>query len=244
LPDQKAAAYRALCLGTLLMRANLEDKLRTGNVTPLPSAQPASMLWEPVKSWLERYSVSAFLSPKEEDLLRKSVGSWSLQELVNSGWRAECLGVVLWALGEILNMPSYDTQFSAPDLLQRLPMARQPDEFVGRAKLRSSTDISKARDLAELWNWRARTTRVQKSQVNLPPGMTFQQIISNSARQAHKAGMIASPIDNDFPLHGKSFGKLSDEEYENSSSICQERHFALNWLTGHSEDWDDTPTET
>ena len=242
MPDQKVTAYRALCLGALLMRANLEDRLR--NTMPLPSAQPASMFWEPVKSWLAKYNVSAFLSPKEKDLLGKPVGSWSLQDVVNSSWRAECLGVVLWALGRTNNIPSYDTQFSAPDILKHIPMGRQPDEFVGKAKLRSSTDISKARDLAELWNWRARTTREQKSQVNLPPGMTFQQIISNSARQAHKAGMISSPIDNDFPLYGKSFGKLSEEEYQNSSSICQERHFALNWLTGHSEDWDNTPTET
>lgn len=242
MPDEKTAAYRALCLGALLMRANLEDRLRSA--MPLPSAQPASLLWEPVKSWLEQYNVSPFLSPKEKELLGKPVGSWSLQEIVNSSWRAEALGVILWALQQINNVPSYDTQFLAPDVLKRLPMGRQPAEFVGKVKLRSSTDLSKARDLAELWNWRSRTTRTQKGQVNLPPGMTFQQIISNSARQAHKTGMISSPIDNDFPLYGKSFGKLSDEEYQNSSSICQERHFALNWLTGHSEDWDNTPTET
>src|SRR5436309_1396836 len=168
------------------MRANLEDRLRSA--MPLPSSQPASMLWEPVKSWFEKYNVSAFLSPKEKDLLGKPAGFWSLQEIVNSSWRAEALGVILWALQQINNVPPYDTQFLAPDVLKRLPMGREPAEFVGKVKLRSSTDLSKARDLAELWNWRARTTRIQKGQVNLPPGMMFQQIISNSARQAHKAG--------------------------------------------------------
>ncbi len=240
--DERTTAYRALCLGTLLMRANLEDSLRRASA--LPQDRPRPELWEAVNSWLEKYAISASLSPKERHLLAKPVGSWSPQETINASWRAEALGVILWALEWLKKIPTYDTQFSAPEILRFLPMGRQPDDFVRKSKLRSNKDLSKARDLAELWNWRGRTTRIQNDKASLPPGMTFQQIISNSARQAHKAGMISTPIDNDFPLYSKAFGKLSEEEYQSSASISQERHFTLNWLTGHSKDWDNTPTET
>ena len=48
----------------------------------------------------------------------------------------------------------------------------------------------------------------------------------------------------DFPAFGKAYRNLSEDEYEQATSIAMERHLALNWLCGYDSDWDETPTDT
>ncbi len=240
-PDAKAVAYRAVCLGTLLMRENIEEGIKAAWKAP---PAPPEKLWGMLSSWMVRYGISEHLFPREKQLQAKPLGSWTMQEIVAASWRLESLGVIAWALSLIGSLPSFDRQCRKDEVLKRIPIGVPPDDFVKKAKLRPAEEISKARDAAELWHWRARTAQIMREGVNAPEGLTFPQILHKSAEQAHRNGLIPKPKDGDFQLFGKPYGKLSEEEYQNATSIATERHCALNWLCGKSNDWDETPTDT
>ena len=73
--------------------------------------------------------------------------------------------------------------------------------------------------------------------------MTFEKIIAMTAAKAQKDGLFHA-IDNDFPAFHKSYAKLSPSEWQTMSSISTERLYALNWLCGYANDWDDVSTDT
>ena len=74
-------------------------------------------------------------------------------------------------------------------------------------------------------------------------GMTFEGIIAMACAQAKEQGDF-EPIGGDFPVRGKAYRDLSEDEYNQATSIAMERHRALNWLCGYSTDWDRVPTDT
>lgn len=75
------------------------------------------------------------------------------------------------------------------------------------------------------------------------PGSWPQQDIAD-ADGALEAGDAPEVIGTDFPAFGKAYVELDADEYAVTTSIAQERHFALNRLCGYSRDWDKTPTDT
>jgi hypothetical protein len=72
----------------------------------------------------------------------------------------------------------------------------------------------------------------------------LEAIVRDAATHAYEQGDIGEPIGADFPLFGKAYREMTDDEYSRATSIAMERHFALNWLCGYSDDWDETPTDT
>jgi hypothetical protein len=239
--DQNKVAQRALCFGALLAREGLEESIR---LKTLSRGESPSELAQRLNSWLAKEGISTYFSPREKDLVGRPLGSWTMEEIVTTSWRSEALGVVLWTLSSIERLPPYDTQFSKPQILASVGLGASAKGFAAKIRLRPQGDVSRERDVAELWHWRARTAELQRKGVSPPPGWTFQQVIAQSARQAYQNGLISKPLDEDFSLFGKSYRRLSEEESHEASSISLERHFALNWLCGHSENWDETSTET
>ena len=65
-----------------------------------------------------------------------------------------------------------------------------------------------------------------------------------SAQLPFDESEIPAPIDGDYPAFGKAYRDLDEIEYSTATSITTERHFALNWVCGYSDDWDKTPTDT
>ena len=51
--------------------------------------------------------------------------------------------------------------------------------------------------------------------------------------------------DEDCAAFGKPYRELTEDEWQMTTSITVERHFALNWLCGYAPNnrWDDTPTD-
>ena len=110
------------------------------------------------------------------------------------------------------------------------------------ARLRSESEIGAARETAEAWLWRARTTFIQKNPEKYPPldGWTYEEIIGAAAKNLQEKGLFKA-IRNDFPAVGKSYAELSDEEWQTLRSIAGERLYGLNWICGYAEDWDRVP---
>ena len=183
----------------------------------------------------------------ERDFMLAGPAEITQQSLLNAIWLAESAVCLLWALGFVDEIPPYDEQ-SDPKLTNRLPL-EQVNVLLSKATLRSSSTVSKQRDLAELWHWRSRTRQLQEAgrmPANLPGGRTIEEVIRLVSEKAGGNHEIPAPIGNDFPAFGKSYRDLTAEEFSVMTSIAMERHRAFNWLCGYAPNnrWSETPTDT
>ncbi|SHI76566.1 protein of unknown function [Desulfatibacillum alkenivorans DSM 16219] len=250
LQNARAVARRALCLAVMVKRGRLEIKLRKSQARGNESIhKEINELYQ----WVKDNALYEALADSESALLRRMGGTWSQQEAGAACWRNEALGTLLWALGAVEEIPPYDHPFEWEDLSQKLPVPAAKEDFpapdpVGlflhKAVIKDPEEIANARELAELWHWRARTTQIMEQGVEAPEGFSFEQIISQAANAAYTQNEIPQPLGGDFPVFGKAYASLGPEELQLAASIARERHLALNWLCMYAEDWDSTPTDT
>jgi len=199
-----------------------------------------------IAEWLDSEGLTASLSVEESRLLEMPAGSWQEQELINVSWRVVAVEALLWALAYSDAIPGYDAEPDEGALMSLLCVLSPIGPFLSESRLRPAVELDKARDLAELWHWRARTTELMRKMADAPApkGLSLPDIIKAAAEKAHGDGYIPEPIDGDFPAFGKAYRDLDEYESAIAKSIAAERHFALNWVCGQSEDWDETPTNT
>lgn len=233
-PAQDEVVDRVLCIAVTAMLGAVLANLRDGALDDGKAAQYATE----AHRWLRRENLADSLSIGERTLVAKPLEDWSEQESSAVGWRDEAAGVLLWAISAVDELPGYDTRFdSIPSLV---PLLAPTADFRLAASLRPAEEIVRARDLAELWHWRSRTTQLRRD----GDGSESDAGVRQSAASAHAAGAIPEPIDGDFPAFGKAYRDLDDEEQANATAIALERHRALNWLCGYASDWDNVPTDT
>lgn len=186
------------------------------------------------------------MTPGERAFIRAVPPEVSHRTYVDVSWLMESADCLLWSLGLIDRLPAYDTQADV-EHLARVP-ADSARVLVSSARLRPMEAISRARDIAELWHWRARTRQLQESgePVRLPEGMTLTRIVQITAEQAASDGLFDAPLGNDFPAFGRPYRDLSPDEWSQAMSIAVERHRAFNWICGYAPGnrWDETPTDT
>lgn len=250
LQDARTVVYRALALGTMLKRGeyeitvqNLGDFMLSEDVrTHIIDKHYAHNTH--LKRWAQQENIFPYLTAEENRLLDMPLAQWSERDIINTSWRVESLGILLWALNIIEDIPHYDTQFEPDTVMQPLEILKPTIDLVWRAELRDSEEIWAVRDLAEIWHWRSRTTEVQRMGVQAPAGISFAQIIQMAAEKAHADGGIPRPINGDFPVFGKAYAEINEDQYSLTTSIAYERHFVMNWLCRFSDDWDNTPTDT
>ena len=243
----RTVAYRTLCLGTLLKRNALE--LGMGGIDELPETIREGWKAEHegihhhLKKWVMEEKILDYFTDDERLLLNAELGDWQQLDRAQVYWRCESLGMLMWAM-EIVDAPYYDAQFDADTLLEPLDLMSPTIDFIWQASLRPADVIHQARDLAEKWHWRAMITQQQEPGEQLPDGQTYPERIKEVAEMMYAEGNLPEVIEDDFPVMGKAYAQLTDEEYNKISSIAKERHYVLNWLCKYSDDWDDVPTDT
>jgi hypothetical protein len=244
LPEQREVAFRALFLSALVIRGEFEMIAHLCKDAGVP-AEGLDERVEALKNWLRTEGVQQHLSDAERGLLAQPLGGWDEQAVIDASWRKESLGVLLWALSVLDAMPAYDTEFPEKVHMEGVGWLRPASEFLSEVKVRSPEEIGRARDIAELWHWRARTRQLQEQGYKAPDEFgSLDEIVKMAARLARENGDIPPPIDDDFPAFGKAYRDLTEGEYSRATSIAMERHYALNWLCGYAEDWDEVPTDT
>jgi hypothetical protein len=156
--------------------------------------------------------------------------------VVEALWQGEGLGVLLWAFS-LVDLAPYDRPFDYESLLQVTG---------GDAELRPLEEIDAARETAQLWHWRARTSEILAQQQPALPAhwQSFDQLVAATAMRGHQRGLLPRPLRGDFPAFGTVYRHLNADQHAEALSIAWERHRALNWLCGFGENWDDVPTDT
>jgi len=202
--------------------------------------------------WALLGPLRAQLSPREQQFAGTNMTTMTQAQRVAASWRTEALQALLWALGIVPEIATYD--MPAGDAPIKAYSAAGFDSALASAKLRPLAELAAARGIAETWLWRARTQQVIKEGRSLPQSpqllhagiKTYDDIVRVTAKMASKRGAIRDIIDDDFPIFGKAYRAASEKEYNLARSIAMERLFVLNWLCGRAPEgrWDETPTDT
>lgn len=215
-------------------------------------AQEMSALTAPYSEVLRTLGFWSKISPSEAAFFRADALTLTEQQHRDATWRTESLTVMMWALGILPELTPPDTQVDLDTI--RPHFVTEIPKFLNEASLRDQAEIDEQRGHAESWHWRSRTRQLIEEGNSFPASpqydqlgiRTFDDIVRFVAPQAIELGTVASTIDDDFPVKGKAYRDLTEEEWAEVRSISMERHFALNWLCGYApgNQWDKTPTDT
>lgn len=242
----RTVATRAMCLGILLKRHGLEEGMRSVNDLPDEIRdgwkREHEGIHQHLKKWCSEEKLTDHFSDDERLLVDAKLGDWQQLDRAVVKWRGESLGMMLWVLS-VVEVPYYDTQFLIEGLLEPLDLMNPTIDFMWQAELIEAEFVHQARDLAEIWHWRAQIREDKKHGKKLPADTTYDDLIKRVANDAYVSGNLPDLINDDFPVLGKAYADLEDDEYEKIASIAKERHYALNWLCKLGNDWDDVPLE-
>jgi hypothetical protein len=236
--DEQNAAFRALCLGALITRGEIEHNLRTQDDDD--HREEFERDSADLSAWANTQDVSHYLSEHEKELFARPAGEWTRQEIINAGWRTEGLGCLLWALSLLEEIPPYDVKFNMQLLLDETGIGQNTRAFLQCVSLRPISCLEHSREVAELWHWRSRTNRLERNHVSGPMGAGFTGMLRQAVERAFYQQDIPRPIRGDFPAFGKPYAELTSDEYSRITSTAYERHHALNWLCGYTRNWDET----
>lgn len=241
--DERTVVYRVLSLGALLKRGELERMiLNFHELFPHADIQEwiaqQTSTHEKLLDWLHEEAIFEQLSESERALLTKSLGTWSERTLLTVEWRTEALGIMLWALGYLEEIPDYDQQFNPEDVLEPLDLLHPTIDLLWTAHLRDEVELITRRDQAEVWNWRSRATELERMGVRPPEGVTFRQIVRSTAEMAYTDGHIPTLLNGDFPAFARPYNALNEDQYMLVSAIAYERYAAFNWLCEFTNQWE------
>jgi hypothetical protein len=243
-PSAPKAAARLVCLASLVVRGLLEEEI--DDTEPAEALEARARIQE-LQDCLKSVRTLGRLSLQESQAMAKPIGGWSARERTNASWRVESAGVIAWSLGLLGEIPAYDTRFCSLDIAEVIPRTRESTrDFVRMAAFRPEGEIRKAREAAEAWLWRARTTQIQADQdkhTSPTPPEKYTECVRSAARKGAAHGWFVA-VNEDFPAFGKAYADLSLEEYRQATSLAQERLWGLNWICGYARNWDRVPLDT
>lgn len=225
-------AARLVALATVVRRCALE-------LDPTGDAEGERF---DMAAWLREEHVTPLLTADELRLVETRVGGLSREVAEDGSWRVEAVAVLAWAAGIADDLPTYELPSPPADVLALVPEPwDKVQPFRADIELRAEDEVAAAREEAELWQWRGQLTL---SGDNTAASVAeLRQIIREVAADSARAGLFERPIGNDFPVAGRPYRSLTDEERELLTDLATERLRALNWVCGFGASWDDAPTD-
>ena len=135
--DSQAAAKRALCLASIVLRAQAEYQLQPEPVDSPSKEKIPSDFDSRQNSWLKTKGLWGVYSTGERALFEKALGRWTRQEIADGQWREESFGVLVWALDGSRAFLPYDVPAVQTDVLSNAP---SPDASQAEMEPRLQTD--------------------------------------------------------------------------------------------------------
>lgn len=120
----------------------------------------------------DKLGAATFLSPDEKDFVDDLAPS--AKDKAQFGWRYECLGVMLWALGFEAELARPAKPADAARLV-KLVMDRGADKLRAEAHPRSAKDILDATDLAYRYDWACVAARMSSEEP--PKGVDCEVVL-------------------------------------------------------------------
>ncbi len=149
-PSAVEISNRALVLYALTRRGTIELVVAETEGDPQRLAQAEGARAE-TDRWLERESLLHALAPLERQLLEAPSGSWPREAVNDAMWRKEALGVLLWALRHIEDMPDFSAEFEQQSLDQAVTRYGSVSSFRASGDLRRDDEVERAWMEADAW---------------------------------------------------------------------------------------------
>jgi len=234
----REVAARVVVLAAVSRRAFLEQEAEHGTAGDDAAGERFDLV-----AWLEAEGLADAVSPSERRLLAAPLGQLGRETADEASWAAEALVALGWALNLVPSIPPYDAPADPSALLESVPAPWDKTAiFLALDKLRPEPEIAVERDEAELWHWRAELAAALPNAAE-PERAELARAVREVTQDAAAAGLIPPPIDADFPVRGRPYGAIPDDERAILADIATQRLHALNWLCGFGSDWDDVPLE-
>lgn len=235
LRDPAETAKRALILAALTYRGFLElDEERAGR-------DAATEDRFDLLAWIHDEHLIAHVEPLEMQTLQAPLGTLPEAEAQAATWSTEALTPLCWALGLIPEQAPPHEAAEATVLLDPLPVPGSPTApFIRRSTLRDEAAIARAREIAELWYWRATMQELVTTASESELG-EFLTVIAETAAEGAAAELLPPPIGDDFPVGDASYHLAGD--HETIAAIAERRLQALNWLCGFGPTWETVPLD-
>ena len=149
-PSAAEVADRALVLYALVRRGYIEHVVASTDGDPLRVNQ-AEAAREETDRWLDRESVAPALTDVERSLFEAPAGSWPREATAGAMWRKEALGVLLWSLHHLTEIPSYQHEFDQRELDDAITRYGSVSSFRAEGSLRSDEEIERVWMEADAW---------------------------------------------------------------------------------------------
>jgi hypothetical protein len=149
-PTAAEISDRILILYALTRRGAIELVIVETEGEPRRIAQAEGARVE-TDRWLERESLMKALTPAERRLLDAPSGSWPRDAANDAMWRKESMGVLLWALQHLDEMPDFNVEFEQPELDGAVTRYGSVSSFRASAALRPDDQIEQAWMEADAW---------------------------------------------------------------------------------------------
>jgi len=149
-PTAVQVADRALVLYAVVRRGSIELVIAGTDGDPLRIEQGDVARVE-TDTWLEREGLREAPTDVERRLFDAPSGSWPAEATADAMWRKEALGVLLWALQHVAEMPPYDREFEQPAIDGTITRYGSVRAFRTEGLLRPDDDVERAWMEADAW---------------------------------------------------------------------------------------------
>lgn len=231
-PIPKTAAQvarRSLVLSAAVCRGSLESGAADPN---------AEAVHQRVLNWLTALDLWEEAAPSEEAMLRAPLGTLETSVVLQSGWYAEGLAVLAWAL-YLLAFPKHDEQvdsYAVTDAFWFLDSTAQ--ELLADAELRSPNELEACREL--LYTIHARLRQYARHRIS----NNFTLWIERSWLDTLSCSITDLIAQDDFSVDGKPLEQVAEERLQELMSITSERHRAIIWLMGEQPNYLEITVDT
>ncbi|MFO0677040.1 MAG: hypothetical protein U0169_10915 [Polyangiaceae bacterium] len=245
---------RALILGVLAFRSRFEGARLVGGAN-FDSDMAAAMA-SGVTDWLRDAGVGEALVAEERALLAQPALTWTRNVVVvlQAAGLEESLGAILFALGALDRLPSYDSPTDHEHVVRILPFLSD-SPFVTREGMapreeymsmrNGVTPIARARIEEEerragLWFWRARSRSLVSA-----GHLERAELEVILAQGASASRALTIPVDErgEFLAEGTRYADLDDRRFARCSMIAEARLRALRWTLSDAS-WTDVDMST
>ena len=137
-------------------------------------------------------------------------------------WKVEELGVFLWVLGLLDDVPPVWRQFDEEVL-------KRTKDLKSVANIRESVEIEKYREYLQTVNWRFHFD-IFSRMGNISKQTDQAKIIAEKAEELRGRGVIDEVVDGDIGFEGVSFAKLDYYKKNSIKSIAEVRYKVFEWL--------------
>lgn len=220
-PSAERVARRLLSLLAVAARATMELDFKQG-------AEGLQEYLTKLVPWIEASGFRDELEPQEWKVIQRPLGRLENQDFIDAMWRVEGLAVLAWAM-KLCPLPPYDEIVVPVELYKAIGFLdnEKCQTLIKAPQLRSKEELEDMRKHLLAFHWRVREFSLRPNAVDFV----------DFSKECWFGGFDVQQfriIDGDMALGDHAIVDASEEQLGIAQSTANERHMAINWLSGLS----------